>query len=471
MRSREEEHAQDNERLRRLFNDPVRAAGVLQEAAVRHDAPGHVSRILLDNATVDQALRYFSEASRGERIALPRIDQTMPLTLQEILRQGHRRVRRPRFALLAVAEFVNAAVLYEEILTGPEGGRVLYADPMVAEVQRIARTVTEKTSWDEVFAVLALAKATAVEAADSQGMIEKIGALLEVPLEGDNVLRHLREIELEVAGGTGHKYGIIDERVYYPSTVDNLTNSQAAVTRIDPNDRFLDSDWLPHGTDRVPCGPEFFASHLIYRTRVYLLLADLIGCPYGADALRSELVQTPQNRGFAERVATLVGDAENARDRQTNEMLGYEAFKIRIPLVLKNVLSRATRPSEVLEITLETRDSRSARRFRKYCARVDSAIAEGKRDDVARACTELSAYGVRFEAELSEQSSMRGSAMQAAKELISVGSPLLGALLPGLGLAAGKTNRWFRGRKFAFVEQLASTPRNLSEIEQEFAHL
>ena len=36
---------------------------------------------------------------------------------------------------------------------------------------------------------------------------------------------------------------------------------------------------------------ERFAAHLIYRTHVYLLLADLLGCPYSADALRSELVQ------------------------------------------------------------------------------------------------------------------------------------------------------------------------------------
>src|SRR5262249_22176556 len=156
---------------------------------------------------------------------------------------------------------------------------------------------------------------------------------------------------------------------------------------------------------------ERFAAHLIYRTHVYLLLADLLGCPYSADALRgeliqrSELVQPRPPPGFAERATTLVGDAEYARDRQVNELLGYEAFRARIPLVLKYVLSRASRPSEVLEITLETRDSRPARRFREYCARVDTAIAEGNRDDVARACAELSSYGVRMESELSERQS------------------------------------------------------------------
>ncbi|TMR22620.1 hypothetical protein ETD86_10815 [Nonomuraea turkmeniaca] len=170
-------------------------------------------------------------------------------------------------------------------------------------------------------------------------------------------------------------------------------------------------------------------------------------------------------------MTALVGDAERARDHQVNELLGFEAFRVRIPLVIKHVLSRARRPAKVLEITLETRESRPARRFREYCARVDAAIAEGKRDDVARACAELTSYGVRLETGLSERHPAQGQAINAAKELVSVRSPLLGALIPSLTLGVGQANRWLRRRKFAFVERLARTPRNLNGVEQEFAHL
>ena len=165
--------------------------------------------------------------------------------------------------------------------------------------------------------------------------------------------------------------------------------------------------------------PERFAAHLIYRTHVYLSLADLLGFPARADALRKNLIPANPVTGFAGRSTTLVGEAQNTRDDQVNDLLGFEAFKARIPLVLKYVLCRARTPSEVLEITLETRESRPARRFRKYCARVDTAIAEGKRDDVARACAELSSYGVRLEAELPGQRTDGQEAVQAAKDLVS----------------------------------------------------
>lgn len=192
-----------------------------------------------------------------------------------------------------------------------------------------------------------------------------------------------------------------------------------------------------------------------------LYLADLLGLPYSADALRKNLIPPQPRRGFAERVATLVGEAQNTRDDQVNDLLGFQAFKVRIPLVLKYVLCRAGTPSEVLEITLETRESRPARRFREYCARVDTAITEGKREDVAKACAELSSYGVRLEAELPRQRTDGYEAVQAAKELVSVGSPLLGALIPGLAIAAGQAGHRLRHRKFALIDS-SPAPRETS---------
>ena len=43
---------------------------------------------------------------------------------------------------------------------------------------------------------------------------------------------------------------------------------------------------------------------------------------------------------------------------------------------------------------------------------------------------------------------------------------MLGALIPGLAIAAGQAGHRLRHRKFAFIEQLTRTPRNLNEVER-----
>ena len=98
---------EQDKRLRELFNDPGQAAEVLAQSSSKLDAPGGISSILLDNSTVDHALRYFAEAARvGSHAHLP---------------------GRPRLMLLAVADFVNAVILHENVLTGPEGRVTKYA--------------------------------------------------------------------------------------------------------------------------------------------------------------------------------------------------------------------------------------------------------------------------------------------------------------------------------------------------------
>ena len=78
---------------------------------------------------------------------------------------------------------------------------------------------------------------------------------------------------------------------------------------------------------------------------------------------------------------------------------------------------------------------------------------------------------MRLEAELPGQRTDGHEAAQAAKELVSVGSPMLGALISGLAIAAGQAGHRLRHRKFALIEQLTRTPRNLNELEREFAGL
>ncbi|MES9604648.1 hypothetical protein [Actinomadura sp. NPDC000929] len=441
---------------RALFDTPDLARAVVQRVDANGGNRPRISSILLDNATIDHALRYFDTAGR------------------EL--SGSQRPARPRLMMLAVAELVNAFVLYERVLTGPEAGTSSYTQTVgpggasraahaqiLGDAAGVIRVATEKMTWPEVLAVLGLAKATCLATVGGQGhtgangqsQVEVVSGLLGLPLEPDLVLAALERLTPHVAHQSPHKMRwIARDRDFYPRNFATLllARSQTEVTSTD-------------GT------PERFAAQLIYRAQVYSLLADMLGCPYSADALRAELVEPRGPSGFAERAAVLIGDAEAETDHQINQVLGYEAFKIRIPLVLRYVLSRASRPAEVLEITLEIRDSRQARRFREYCARVDAAIAEGKRADVVRACKELSAYGVRFESELAGSRPNRDQMVGAAKDLVSIGSPVIGALIPGAAIAGSLVGGWVRRRRYALIERMIGAPRTLNAIEHEFAHL
>ena len=73
-----------------------------------------------------------------------------------------------------------------------------------------------------------------------------------------------------------------------------------------------------------------------------------------------------------------------------------------------------------------------------------------------------------MEKDLSERQTTASEVTGTVKELISIKSPLAAALVTAAGRQA---SRWLRHRKFAFVEHLARTPRNLNEVEREFARL
>ena len=426
---------------------------VLRPLIADDEKPHGISSILLDKATLDHAMRYFAD----ERWERPRA----------------RLSTRPRLTLLAVAEFVNAAILYEHVLTGPEGIR---HESLLGGAAGMVQFATAKAGMGpaETLAMLGLAKAAAAEAARAQGQVDKVSDLLGLRLDEERIVSRLERLTPSAAHVSPHHIRFLAEDIdYYPREFSKkiMENGGEALKSIDKSDGKGYWHWKYDRPFPYEPAPERFAASLIYRTHLYLLMADLIGCPYSADALRARLVPHQPRRGFADRVTTLVGEAESARDDELNQVLGYEAFKVRIPLVLKYVLSRAGRPADVLEIALETRDSRPARRFRKHCARVDAAIAEGDRDQVARACAELSAYGIRFENELGDKSSARDQTVGAAKELVSIGSPLLGAFVPGAALATGLAGGWIRRRRFTLIERLVRTPRSLNEIEREFVRL
>ncbi|HET6213697.1 MAG TPA: hypothetical protein VFE14_12610 [Micromonosporaceae bacterium] len=146
--------AWQEEHCTRLFEEPDNARAVLRDAVLRDAEGGGEGRItgtLLDNATVDHAFRYFTQAAWG----LDR-DPILPT--------------RGRLLLLAVAEFVNALILYERIETGPEETGHWYGDAALNAARQLVTPASDRLPWPELFAVLRVAELTGTQlAADDPG--------------------------------------------------------------------------------------------------------------------------------------------------------------------------------------------------------------------------------------------------------------------------------------------------------------
>jgi hypothetical protein len=262
--------ARDGENKRRfaeLFDNPDQAAATLRELSADRDVLGGISTILLDNSTVDHALGYFSDAA-GDRSqgGLP---------------------TRPRLMLPAVADFVNAVILYENVLTGPESVYLSFGDSLVDQMHTVARPVTTMLSWTEIFAVLSLGKATAARAVRTEGTIDAVAALLNTPVRKDEAFDLVTRINPTTAMLSPQtRLELVADDDYYRETISSiaLRSSQRAVSAIDQADG--DGYWSRY--ESTFCDPnrrpELFAAHLVYRMYVYLYLADLLGCPYSADA-------------------------------------------------------------------------------------------------------------------------------------------------------------------------------------------
>jgi len=474
-RDLEERDERNKERFTRLFDEPDHAKGILYDALRSGHHQAKVTSILLDNATIDHAFRYFFDAKYGwgeHKSLLP---------------------TRGRLMLLAVAEFINALILYDSITIGPGWNHGYGEDPLKA-AQQVIKTTTETLAPQETFALLSVAKVDAIESVRAHPALVQIAqGLIEAPLEPAEVLRQIQDITPEASFLSPHYLTkvVSNEKYYYDDfSLGVLEQNEIAFNAVDHANagKYIGSTLFPLNKRRLKeipaaCANEYFIAHLIYRTHVYLLMADLLGCTYSSDALRSPIVayltdasnsRNPfgSRKPFGERLAELLTDAQQTRDEEVNKLLGYPVFSARIPLVFKYVLSKAQRPSEILGIALETRETGAARRFRAYCAEVDEAIISGRRDLVEQALAKLSAYGIKLEAQLgTDKASTASVAVDAAKELVSVGSPLLGALIPGLKLGVEELLRLFKRRKFAFVENLTQVPRSINSVEREFEHL
>jgi len=118
---------------------------------------------------------------------------------------------------------------------------------------------------------------------------------------------------------------------------------------------------------------------------------------------------------------------------------------------------------------MDVRDSAHARRFRRFCSQVNETVAEGDIDLVERALRDLTAAGLRLDDSLSERSSpLADEVLDASKEIVSLASPSLGALIPLLKNSANLLPRISSRFRLAFLDDLRRTPRTLRALEVEF---
>jgi hypothetical protein len=149
-----------------------------------------------------------------------------------------------------------------------------------------------------------------------------------------------------------------------------------------------------------------------------------------------------------------------------NQMLGFQAFKVRTPLLLHAIASKARDRDDLVRIALDLRVSRPARRFREYCTSIDEAIAAGDLTGMEGAITELSKIGIRLSDVVSGESTS-DQRLNGFLEIAHSAPPLARSLAVLMRVPLLSMERWFRRRRFTLLDELASAPRWESPVEHE----
>jgi hypothetical protein len=450
--------------LYRRFDDPATAIEILAPRLYRLDAGFSFATTVIDNATVHHAFRYF----------------------EGILDNPRPEVRR--LTLLSVVELINALILSDVLMTGPaprsvRGGR----PPLLRAADDLIRPIGDRLTPAELFAVVSLAKHETLRFVKSPTFDASfLVGPSEVPLDLAKLEAFVARITPRASNHSPHLImGKVDDPDYYyydfTAGILGPTATELGIADYMHEGRRQDGQ---HDNERqflnmkrsVPAYPsdgraEYFGAHLLYRAQIYVMLADMLGAPYVADPIRSPIVRA-LNRHTKSRFSTTVVKAleerESHRTQRLDRLLGIHAFSARIPLVFRHVLRKASSAEELLEAAMDVRDSAHAQRFRRFCSQVDEAVAEGDVDLVERALRDLTAAGLRLDDSFSEQSSPVTGVLDASKEIVSLASPALGALIPLLKNSADLLPRIGSRFRLAFLDDVRRTPRTLRALEVEF---
>lgn len=427
------------------------------------------SSILLDNSTVAYALEFISGEGNLSSPVIP---------------------NKGEVYTLAVYELINAIVLYEHIFVGPGAESVMYFRDDLAATKQLLKNTEDLIDWKSVFALLNLARNQALGILrNSPNIVLTLEAVIGAKLNRELVRHMIEEMTPKASSHSPHYWEKLfangmDSYYFLDLSYGFLGANTIAMNAIDPSNagKYWGTDnyfgyTAKRGGVKFPEKGihEFYAASLLVRTLFYLFVSDLTGLMYRGDAIRSKLVRSlikpdeRQRKNFAESVIAAVTIDEKERDKIVNEILGYEAFEVKCPLVAKAVLEKAESFEDILKVALDLRNSRAARRFRKFSTTVDEAIRAGKRNEVEKALEELSSLGIKVLLDMKKQNA--NAPMQVTEELVKHGSPLLRALWPLLRFPIEKVYKKLRYQKFAFLDTIRSLPRVTGPLERELERL
>jgi hypothetical protein len=462
----EAQYRAEAERFRGIFRDPSKHVGLVENLAAI-STPWQEPALLLDNATVEQAF-YFA-------------------TLDDTQNSKSSIASRPRLVADALATVLEGLVIQNTILVGPDCYDAIRYLNVAAPLQRafsVIERVERLLNSEQRFIILGLARARALEILEADPeFLRSLEAAVGHQLDQGAVLTYLRELQPPIADVSAaavpfyidnpdHFFGwmaadlmMANHFATYGTTDDEAVEYRAGHQFVVTSTKLF----FPRTYRR-----EFFAAHVLFRAVAYLLTADILNCSYRGDGLRSVLLRgvvgsVPMRQAFAGAVLSRLEERERDHDELINGALQFEAFRVPVPLVANAVLRRAERRDQLLDIAMDIRESREARRFRRYASSVDAAISEGDRERVEKSIRDLERWGLRLAESLA--SSTQEFDVQAYREIVAFGSPLAAALLSVATVPIGFLRGRLRSRRFALLDELSGPPRGGSYLESRLTAL
>jgi hypothetical protein len=390
----------------------------------------------------------------------------------------------------AVSEVINSVVIHERIITGPAAVapyHQFYHE--YAHMNSLIKLITPGDtilSPKHVFSLLNLARKASLDLlSEDSTVIPVLDNVTGRSLDCALIRRFIATMSVNASYHSPHYWERLfskGESDYYYSDLSAgvlgaNTIAMNAVDGANANRGWYGSEYFSYTAKRsgVTFPPEqtiheFYAGSLLFRTLFYLLFGELTGCMYRGDSIRAAIVKAileanrDQRKSFSSIVLEALTDEERRQDDIVNNILGYQSFVVDVPLVAQAVLQQAQDLADVVKITLQVRESKEAKEFRKFCLTVDEAIAKGTRSEVEEALRELSRFGLDLATAVQPD---QPRSAQGRQELISFGSPLL-SLVPWSARRVATVWRKLRFRHLAFLDELRTVSRSMGVLEKVF---
>jgi hypothetical protein len=176
---------------------------------------------------------------------------------------------------------------------------------------------------------------------------------------------------------SGRHYELLEEC----KTADRLLLNVNQVLSSRMSDKLLYGLGVSVRRDVFDAGPDVVRHALA--TQYYSLLSDFVGIPYSAHPLRSHLhssyllAQSGSPHLLMPRIADLLDESRTRRLTAVRPLLDGQLVTMRLPFVLAMALKQSDSPRDLLNATLDIRNSRSAKKFRKWLHRINTIGATG----------------------------------------------------------------------------------------------